>query len=241
MKTLRYHTNATLTVTSGAVGTYVFRANDLFDPDFTSTGHQPMGFDQMMVFYNHFAVESARIVVQFSNASTTSMRVGIRVDADSTPLTVPDQFIEFGGLTFDAVEGKGIYGSEKTLQLSVDIPKIQGISRNALTSDSTLRGNAAASPSEVTYFHIMAWDPFTASGTVNCDVILEQRSWFMEPRNATESFARSPDIIHVETTDIKSGQLPDYQVAERQNRVIAMAEAAYTRSGNRDVRCAMRR
>lgn len=186
-KTLRYHTNVSVATTAGAVATYVFRANDLFDPDFTGTGHQPMGFDQMMVFYNHFAVDRCRILVNAANTAAGSLHAGIRLDASSSPLTSPDQILEFGGTTYDVLEAKNTYGSSKTFALSVDVARVQGIPRKNITTDPSLRGDAATSPIEVTYFHLFVWDPNSLSGTVNFDVILEQSAWFMEPRDASLS------------------------------------------------------
>jgi hypothetical protein len=193
-RTLRYHTNVSIAVTTGAVNTYVFRANDLFDPDFTSTGHQPMGFDQMMVFYNHFAVNKCRIYVQANNTASGCMHAGVRLDASSTALTSADQILEFGGVTCDVLEAKNTYGCVKSFDLSVDIAKIQGIPRQNITTDPNLRGDAGTSPVEATYFHLFAWDPNSLSGTVNFDVILEYDSWFMEPRDGTLSLARTKPI-----------------------------------------------
>ncbi len=191
-KLLRYHTSASLTSASGVVTTYVFRANDLFDPDYTSTGHQPMGFDQMMTFYNHFAVESARIKVQFKNRGTGTMHCALRQDADVTPLTNSDQIIEFGGVTSDVLEGKGVYGANKELGLSVDIPRIQGIPRRNITTSPNLLGSASTSPPEGTYFHIIIWDPLAVGGSVDFDVTIDYVAWFIEPRDATLSLSRAP-------------------------------------------------
>jgi len=188
-----------LASTTGAVATYVFRANDLFDPDFTSTGHQPMGFDQMMIFYNHFAVSSARIKVNFTNTSTSTFHAGIRMDANSTPLTNTDQIVEFGGVSFDALEGKATYGCSKTFEEYVDIARIQGIPKGNITTDPNLRGDSATSPLEITYFHLFAWDAVTSTtGTVNADVTIDYTSWFMEPRDATESISRTLSNLHVD-------------------------------------------
>jgi len=199
-KTLRYHTTAPLTMTSGALANYVFRANDLFDPDFTSTGHQPMGFDQMMVFYNHFAVDTCKIKLQFTNLTTTQIHCGVRLDGSSTPLSNPDQLIEFGGTTYDICEGKSIYGSSKSMELFVDIARIQGIPRKNITTDPNLRGDSATSPIEITYFHVFIWDPVGGvSGSASVDVTLEQSAYFMEPRDATESLAG------VRETKVQSG------------------------------------
>jgi len=187
-KWLRYHTNVTLTSTVGAIATYIFRANDLNDPDFTSTGHRPMGHDQMMVFYNHFAVAKSRITVSAANQAATSMHFAIRQDGSSTPISNQDTVIEFGGITFDTLETKGLYGSTKSVEgLSVDIAKIQGIPRKNITTDPNLRGDASTSPIEVTYWHILVYDPQGNTGTVALDVTIDYGAYFMEPRDATAS------------------------------------------------------
>jgi hypothetical protein len=192
-KRLRYSTTFSLTSTSGAItSTQVFRANDLFDPDFTGTGHQPMGFDQLMVWYNHFCVRSARIQLVFKNNISNAPTVCLRVDADSTPLTVIDRIVELGGCVTENLEIKGSYGANKKLSLSIDIAKLQGISPSAMTADANLRGTAASSPAEVSYFHITMWDTSGTTGGVEVDVILEQTATFFEPRDITESLVQRP-------------------------------------------------
>lgn len=185
---LRYSTTFTGSTTSGAVtSTQVFRANDLFDPDFTGTGHQPMGFDQLMTWYNHFTVRSARITVLCKNTTTSVPTVCLRIDGDSTPITVIDRIVELGGCVFENLEIKGSYGANKQLSLHADIAKLQGVNPSTIMADANLRGTAAASPVEVTYFHITMWDTLGASGSMECDVILEQVATFFEPRDITES------------------------------------------------------
>lgn len=187
-KTLRYSTSVALGAAVGAPSTWVFRLNDLFDPDATGTGHQPMGFDQLMTWYNHFVVISARIKVTFRNNAASGVTVAIRVDGSATPLTTIDRIIEDGGLTMDTLEFKGVSGSIRTLDVAANVCRLQAVSRSALTSDPNLRGDAATSPVELSYFHLVCWDS-TGSSTTNvvADVILEQVAQFMEPRDMVES------------------------------------------------------
>jgi len=155
-----------------------------------------MGFDQMMTFYNHFAVEKSQIKVVFNNTSSGPLKVGIRIDADSTLITDPDQLVEFGGLSYDTLEGKAIYGMNKELTLRADIAKVQGIPRKNITTDPNLRGTAAASPAEITYYHVVAWDPTGSSGGCTFQVVIDYIAIFTEPRDATKSLTRAPAIFH---------------------------------------------
>jgi len=188
-KKLRYSTTFAGSSMTGAItSTYVFRANDLFDPDFTSTGHQPMGFDQLMSWYNHFTVRSARMTVVCKNANSNAPTVCLRVDGDSTPLTVIDRIVELGACVTEDLEAKGSYGANKKLTLSLDIAKLQGVNPNTITADANLRGSVSASPIEVSYYHITMWDTAGSTGAMEVDVILEQVATFYEPRDLTESF-----------------------------------------------------
>jgi len=186
-KRLRYSTTFQLTCTAGAAATYVFRANDLFDPDYTGTGHQPMGFDQMILFYNHFVVLSAKIKATVRNKSNTSpFTAVVRVDSNVTPITVVDRVLEFGGLVTAEVDT--LSSACQLLELGVDIPKFQGLSHKIALADSQLRGDAGSSPSELVLFHVQIWDTAALTSTANIDVILEQTATFLEPRDLTESF-----------------------------------------------------
>jgi len=187
-KQLRYCDSISLSQTSGVPTAYVLRANDLFDPDFTSTGHQPMGFDQMMVTYNHFCVLRARLRVMFKNTGSSVCSVALRQDASSTFLTLPNQIREFGGVIQDQLEAKGVYGANKELAIEIDIGKLQALGDKLIIANHTLRGDAATSPTEVTYFHIQTWDQSGNSGTVSAEFILEQTATFFEPRDSTSSF-----------------------------------------------------
>jgi hypothetical protein len=189
-KKLRYSTTFQLVCTAGAAATYVFRANDLFDPDYTGTGHQPMGFDQMILFYNHFVVTKAKIKATVRNKSNTSpFTACLRVDSNVTPITVVDRVLEFGGLTTAEVD---TFGSQCVLlELGVDIPRFQGLNHKSALADGQLRGDAGSSPSELVLFHVQVWDTAALTSTANIDVIMEQTAVFMEPRDLTESFAAS--------------------------------------------------
>lgn len=184
----RYSSTFSASTTSGAItSTYVFRANDVFDPDFTGTGHQPMGTDPLFLWFNHAVVLRANIHVVFKNTTASTPTVCLRVDADSTPITVIDRIVEFGGCVTEVLEIKGDYGANKSLTLSADILRLQGVNKSAITADPSLRCSAAAAPTEVTYFHVTMWDTLGASGSATCDVIIEQTATFLEPRTLTQS------------------------------------------------------
>jgi hypothetical protein len=187
VKRLRYNDVVSITTTAGAVGSYVLRANDLFDPDFTGTGHQPMGFDALCLFYNHFCVVRSKLTVAFQNTVACPVHSSVRVDGDSTLITVPSRIIELGGNVMVDLEQKTTAGSTRVAELSVDIGKLQGVAQSSITSDPSLQGSAGASPLECTYFHMQIWNDNGVSGSVYANFILEQEAVFSEPRDDVQS------------------------------------------------------
>ncbi len=66
----RYCDVLQLDPSAGVVSKHQFRANSLFDPDSTGTGHQPKGFDQWTPFWNHYIVTGSKITVQFTGSGS---------------------------------------------------------------------------------------------------------------------------------------------------------------------------
>jgi len=75
----------------GVASTYLFRANSIFDPDFTAIGHQPLGHDEWSVFYDHYTVLGARITATFlstSDVATSGTAIcGILLKDNATPIS----------------------------------------------------------------------------------------------------------------------------------------------------------
>ncbi len=88
---LRYVTSIDLNPALASKSFHQFRANSLFDPDYTGIGHQPLGFDQLVTpFYNHYTVVGSKITANFvyssSNINEGSM-IGIYLsDDDQIPV-----------------------------------------------------------------------------------------------------------------------------------------------------------
>jgi hypothetical protein len=159
----------------------------MFDPDITGTGHQPRGFDQLMLFYDHFVVLRAKIKVQFFNASTTTPAlVFVTVRDTSTPSTSYLDYLESSLTKTTQLGVEGTTAATKVLEYDVNIGHFLG-NRDPMT-DPQLKGSTAANPTEGCSFHIGAFSPdlFTASG-VTIMVTVEYFCALVEPKVVTAS------------------------------------------------------
>ena len=88
---MRYVSDIVLNPAAGSTASYVYSCNGMYDPDITSTGHQPMGFDQWMAFYQHYTVLGSKLSCSFasSNADLTTGAaiVGVAQRATSTAVS----------------------------------------------------------------------------------------------------------------------------------------------------------
>lgn len=92
---LKYVDHFNTTYTSGVGFVYSYRGNSLFDPDFTGTGHQPYGFDQLSALYHSYRVYGSKIRVgamQWRSAGHTTgaepetfMDIGVFPYTQSSP------------------------------------------------------------------------------------------------------------------------------------------------------------
>lgn len=186
-KNLQYYTTGTITSGASAAGTYVFAANGLYDTDITGSGGQPMGFDQMMIFFNHYTVLSTRIRVVFmTNSTNLRVSCGLSVNGSSTAITNYEQLIENGDITFSVLEYAGAFGGTTTMKRQINHGAFQGLVNTI--DDPDMRGDSASNPAEIVYCHLSVWNPASATVvTADFQVLLEYDVLFHEPKKATLS------------------------------------------------------
>lgn len=186
--TLRYHDEVNLGTCSATPASYVMAANGLYDPDITGTGHQPMGFDQLMAFFQHYCVLSSNIRVQFRCGDTTQLfRCAVAVNRGTSALTSWNRLVETGDT---------VYGANASLPINsgpipiwycnrVNIADFQHVA-NMLDQDD-LRGTASANPATaISYTLYTAGDASTASVTL-ASVTIEYDAMFTEPLQVAQS------------------------------------------------------
>lgn len=83
---LRYAQEIVLPGTSNGIVQHQFRANSVYDPDFTGVGHQPMNYDRWAALYDHYTVMSSKCKVTPTAVGTSNVipgYVGIMISTDS--------------------------------------------------------------------------------------------------------------------------------------------------------------
>lgn len=182
----RYCATLKRTSTGGALNTYVFSANGMYDPDITGTGHQPSYFDNMSALYDHYTVLSSRIklrlVSSIADATGSSLQCAIMV-TDGTGITVTnvENMIEQPRCVWTHLSAlSNTYGPQNSLQIGFNAWRTFG---SRALSDAELRGSPAANPTEQQYYTIGLCEA-TGTGTVAAiyEVVIEYQAEWTEPK-----------------------------------------------------------
>jgi hypothetical protein len=186
VKLFYYDYGHELTSTAASVGRYRYRANDLFDPDQTGTGHQPMGFDELTKYYDQFTVIKSKITVRFvSESASVPMVVGVKLNDDTTNETNTSDIIENGlNRTVMCVGTGGGPNQVRNVMLGCDVARFFGRPEGTnIVNDPNLFGTSAASPVEEAYYQVFAYAGVNTT-TVTCgfDALLEYDAVFWEPK-----------------------------------------------------------
>lgn len=183
-RTLRYSDYSALPGTTGALGSWIFSANGLYDPDVSIGGHQPFGFDQIMAFYNRYTVLSARITVD-AIAVSVPIFLGVAVSPSSSAVySNYSTYIESGLTSFRILEDPTPATNRVTT--SVDIARFTG--KVDLVDDPDYSGTTAANPVSQLNFHVLIQD-VNKSSTANAEVsvVIDFDCLFQLPRTLTAS------------------------------------------------------
>lgn len=211
---LYYDSRFELTGAGGILQVHYFRANDVFDPDATGVGHQPIGFDQAMLFWEQFAVFSSKITVSFRSNNADGLRVGIFLNPDQTNPSI-QQLMENGYVKSDVVCGTNSVGlgfhTFKRINMSCDNVKyFQHRSKETYFANPNFVGNAASTPTELVYFGVFAFNHITTTTTdVLFDVELSYDVRFQEPRKISPSLISKARELQVLESKQAPASVPD--------------------------------
>jgi len=184
---MRYVTQATTDTDGGIIG-HVYSANGLYDPDITGTGHQPMGFDQIMPMYQHYTVIGARIkVVSYNYDGTYPQIAGIKVSGSATVEADYAKSFENGLCVWKTLNKNGTGGEIKTLTSHVSIGKFMG--RHNILSEDDFRGTDSANPDEQVYFHVFTAPHAYGANAENVihKITIDYIAVFTEPKDLATS------------------------------------------------------
>jgi hypothetical protein len=184
---LRYCESVAITPTAGSCFTYTFRANDVYDPNQTGTGHQPMGFDQIMSNYQHFTVIGSKITATFIGG-TTEYLAAISTNSSSSDSSNSASEIKERQRTVWKVVPTNV-GGPGTRTLSKRFSSKKFFHVKALVGESQYKGSASNSPAEQAFFYVYAGsdDGSTTVGTIKVSVTIEYIVVFSEPKSMGQS------------------------------------------------------
>lgn len=173
---------------TGLYSYWSYRANSLYDPDQTGTGHQPMGRDQWALFYTYYVVTEAEIAVTFTpqSVSTFPLEVGILLHEDGSTLGPNLASICEQGRS----KRKSILGSFGCVPVQVthsfNAASWFGI-KDVTAARSSIGAIMSANPSDLADFVVYAGSFFGTSPEVYASVSITYKAHLTEPVELTGS------------------------------------------------------
>lgn len=186
---MRYSETVTISGASGAMGKYTFRANSIYDPNLTGTGHQPQGQDQWAAFYGRYTVIGSRIRVYNSDSAVSQAYpfvMGIQINNDSATISSDyTEMIEQGRNKFMIHNSN--FGYKKGMSLGFSLKKFFNLT-NVKDNMQTHGAHFGSNPLEEAYFTIWIQDQDKASTVGNKFlVIIDYSVLLSEPKNLAQS------------------------------------------------------
>ncbi len=173
----------------GAGGTpaiHVFSANGAYDPDITSVGHQPRGFDQLMSLYDHFVVKSTKIkLFADNNTEIAAQVVGVQL-RDAASGDIDYESLQEYGYKSDMLLASHTSGpSARTLTWKVN--PLEFLGKHPI-HDPEIKGSASGNPIEQAYLWVYSYPIHDGDAQpINVMAELEMEVDLIEPKQPTGS------------------------------------------------------
>lgn len=176
--TMKYFEIRSFTTTASIANDKMYNLNSIFDPDYSSTGHQPQGYDQWSSFYNRYRVDTCKVTVSIIEASADGL-VATILGSNSTvaindtsvaaesPLSITKTFTRTGP-------------SVKLVKI-FNLADLNGVTRTVYNSDDRYAAPFGSDPSEKLMLHTVVTNPALNAIVVNMSIQLEYYVTLFDP------------------------------------------------------------
>jgi len=174
----------------GSVAVYIFRMNSFFDPDFTSGGHQPLGYDQFSPLFERYCVTSVKYKVSFASTSGQNALCAVQIN-DGASVTAGVNLrnvLEQGNAQWKPLAGNT--GGPMVVEFAGVCYnyKVMGQTYNQYVSDDTNMAAIATNPSDTVWMSLVVCDAGNTGGpTVNCCVDFAMSGFLLGSAQTAES------------------------------------------------------
>lgn len=156
---LRYVEYVSLDAGISTVAFDTISATSLYDPYPAPGGHQPLGFDQWMAFYNHYMVLGAKCTAHVDVANVTASDGICAVmklsDSATVPSTSLNQAIEQKKSSYKFLTSRT--GSRSLGSVTCFYSPKKFFSLKNPRDEHDLRGDAVSNPAENAYFQLQVY------------------------------------------------------------------------------------
>lgn len=170
--------NFSISPSAGLIEHVAYRANSMYDPDYSGLGHQPLGFDQWLpTFFNHYCVVKSTISVQAYSPGHTSVASNtymIGVNLVDTPASLISNTVtsmmERPKSTYKMLANSNSGQTIQKVVKTFDAKRF--FHKSDVVGDKDLRGGYNYNPNEEAIFQVWAGaangsnDPSTITGIV---------------------------------------------------------------------------
>ena len=187
----RYVENVQLPAAGGAgqLRQYVFACNNMFDPNVTGTGHQPLYRDEMAAMYKYYTVIASYIRVTYTQSESGLQNYGIVMTQDTSLNIDPTTTLE--EYPYKPPTSLSLTNRAPTRRSSFDAKKALKTSLAGILGDDTQRLAPGSSPSAKNAYYYVIWTaPVLATTTLSAATIQVEVSYitmWQDPVDAVQS------------------------------------------------------
>ncbi len=197
---------------AGSAG-YVFRGNSLYDPDYTSTGHQPRYFDQNMAIYTRYHVISAQVKLHILGESSFFF-VMVPTTDPLTFTTGVNEFAELPRSRAVAVGGSYVMPS-KSLTALYATQGVLGLS-SVQVQDLSYSGDVSSNPANLWYINLAIYGPVgSTSVAAHVHIQISYKCVFFDRAAVSASFSAPAPLMKAPQSFLKVPAVPSATTIRR--------------------------